>query len=158
MKDISITDQDHKLWMLLDLVRSAIYKVTEKDLRRFDIMPRQAWVLYVIHVIGDKATPVEISRMLFREPHTISSILNRMEKEGLIRRVKDLDKKNSVRVYMTEKGQQVLDQSLKRDTIHDIMSTLSVEEYRELSSCLNRLLSIALMKLGKEGKLPFLYY
>jgi len=111
--------------------------------------------LFVIDAIGDKATPAEISRWLFRQSHTISGLLKRMERDGLIRMVKDLDRKNLVRVALTEKGQQALDQSRKREAIHYVMSTLSLEEQQQLSSSLDKLLSRALINLGIEGKLPF---
>ena len=51
-------------------------------------------------VIGYRVTPAEISRRLLRESHSISQILNRMENKGLVRWVKDLERKNLVRLIL----------------------------------------------------------
>jgi len=73
-----------------------------------------------------------------------------MEKEGLIRKVKDLDRKNLIRVVVTEKGQRAYEQSTKREVIHRIMSSLSEEERQQLSSCLQKLRSKALAEFDME--------
>jgi len=53
----------------------------------------QAAVLFVVRNMKTAATPAEISRRLFREPHTVSELIKRMEKQGLVRKKKDLEKK-----------------------------------------------------------------
>jgi DNA-binding MarR family transcriptional regulator len=45
-----------------------------------------------------------------REPHTITKLLHRMEKVGLVTKTNDLEKKNMVGVSITEKGQQAYEQ------------------------------------------------
>ena len=104
-----------------------MYKARTRELFQYGITPAEAAVLVIVQAIGEKATPAEISRWLFREPHSISGLLARMEKQGLVRKVKDLDRKNLVRVVITEKGQQAYQQSTKRESIHRIMSSLSEE-------------------------------
>ena len=92
----SSTDQDYKLWVLLNQVRDAVLKARQKELDQYNISASQAATLFVIEAIGPKATPAEISRRLFRKPHSVAGragILSRMEKKGLVRRFKDLDGK-----------------------------------------------------------------
>lgn len=60
---------------------------------QYGITPEQAGVLFCIKVIGKEATPAKISRYTIREPYTVSAMLNRMERKGLIKKVKDLDRK-----------------------------------------------------------------
>ena len=62
-----------------------------------------------------------------------------MEKQGLVRKVKDLDRKNLVRVVLTEKGREAYYHSTKRESIHQIMSFLSEEERQQLRHCLQTL-------------------
>ena len=157
MQDLTASDSDYKIWVLLHQTVKAVNRAREKELSQFGIRPMQAAVLVIIKAIGDKATPAEISRWLFRRPHTVSSILTRMESEGLIRKVNDLNRKNLVRIVITEKGQQTIDQSKRIDTIHNLMSILSSEERQQLASCLDKLLSGSLIKLGIESKPPFPY-
>jgi len=155
MKNFSSVDQDYKLWVLLDQAEHAVSKAREKELSHYSITTVQAAVLFIIQAIGNEATPAEISRWLFRKSHSVSGLLSRMEKEGLVRKVKDLDRKNMVRVTLTEKGQQIYRQSNKRRFIRKIMSCLSEEEHQQLTSCLERLRNKAFKELGVNPKPPF---
>ncbi len=111
--------------------------------------------MFIVNAIGRQATPAEISRWLLREPHSTSGLINRMEKEGLVRKVKDLERKNMVRVAITEKGQQLYNQSTKRETIHRIMSTLVGEECGQMWECLRKLRDRAFEEIGIVHKPPF---
>jgi len=155
MKNFSSADQDYNLWVLLQQVGHAAFKARQKELNQYSISNTQAMVLFVIQAIGNKATPAEISRWVFREPHTVSGLLNRMEKEGLVRKVKDLERKNLVRVSITEKGQQAYHQSTKIESIRKVISSLSEEERQQLRSSLETLRDKALKELGVNRKLPF---
>jgi len=75
--------------------------------------------------------------------------------KALLRKAKDLKRKNLIRVSLTEKGQQAYYQSTKLETIHGIMSSLSEEECQRLSPCLEILRDKALKQLGIEQKPPF---
>jgi len=72
-----------------------------------------------------------------------------MERKGLVARVRDLQRKNMVRVVLTDKGEEALAQGLtKREVIFDIMSRLTDKEQDDLGELLEKLRSIALKKLG----------
>ena len=154
MQNLSSGDQDYNLWVLLGQAAQAAFKARERELNQYGISAMQAAALFVIQAIGDQATPAKISRWLFRESHTISGLLDRMEREGLVKRVKDLDRKNLVRVVMTEKGQQAYRESTKGQSIHKLMSSLSEKERQELRSCLERLRNKALEDLAVDRKPP----
>ena len=149
------TDHDYNLWVLLRQTRDAIIKARARELQQYGISSIQAAVLFTIQAIGDSATPAEISRRLIREPHSVSELLSRMEREGLIKRVKDLPRKNQVRVLITDKGRQAYEQSTEREAIHRIMSVLSEEEHQQLRSCLEKLRDEALRQVGIRHKPPF---
>ncbi len=154
MKDFT-EDKDYELWVLLAQAREAMYKARQRELRRFNLSPRQSAVLFIIRAIGDKVTPAEISRWLLRESHSVSEIIGRMEKQGLLKKVRDLDRKNLVRIELTEKGSEAYNQAIKRDSIHTIMSVLSDEERRQFSTMLKTIRDGALKESGKEIEVPF---
>jgi DNA-binding MarR family transcriptional regulator len=77
-----------------------------------------------------------------------------MERKGLVKRAKDLEKKNLVRIALTEKGQRVYAQSTKRESIHQIMSFMSEEKCEQMSECLGELRDKALEYLGDVPKPP----
>ena len=149
------TDQDYNLWVLMRQTRDAMTKAREKELEKYGISSIQAAVLFTTQTIGQEATPAEISRRLVREPHSVSGLLSRMEKQGLIKRVKDLPKRNMVRVVLTEKGKAAYELSTKRITMHEILAALNEEEKRYLWDELQRLRDKALKLAGIGRELPF---
>ena len=156
MKESLYADEDYVLWALLNQATDAMHKARQKELDQYGVSSADAGVLFVIQAIGERATPAEITRWLLREPHTVSELLSRMEKEGLVSKTKDLEKKNLVRVSMTEKGRQVYQQSTKRKSIHKMMSCLSEEERQQLMASLEKLRNRALGELTeKRSKPPF---
>ena len=156
MKDFLSNDQDLELWTLLGQARLSMTKVRRKELyRQCNISLSKSIILTSLYVIGDKATPAQISRWLFREPHSISELLSTMEKEGLVRKVRDLDRRDQVRVEPTEKGRELSEQVLKIASVHRMMSCLSVKERQLLKSYLLKLRSSAIKELGPRYETPF---
>jgi len=116
-----------------------MYQARKEELRRFKISPRQSMVMYVILALGNEATPSAIARWLFRETHSVSEFLKRMEEDGLIIKIKDLKKRNMFRVVLTEKGLKAHGNTRKLETILRIMSCLSKEEHQQLKTTLEKL-------------------
>jgi len=149
------TDQDYNLWVLMRQTRDAMMKAREKELEKYGISSIQAAVLFTVKAIGPEATPAEISRRLVREPHSVSGLLSRMEKQGLVKRVKDLPKRNMVRVVVTDKGEAAYEMSTKRITMHETIAVLTEEERRNLWEYLQKLRDKALKLAGIGRELPF---
>ena len=148
-------DQDYSLWMLLSQASDAMFKAREKELNGNGVTAMEATALFIIQAIGDRATPAEISRWILREPHSVSALLDRMERRGLIKRTKDLEWKNMVRVTITEQGKEAYEMSTVRESIHNIISVLSAEEFRQLSSYLRKLRDRALREANIGYEMPF---
>jgi MarR family transcriptional regulator, organic hydroperoxide resistance regulator len=146
----SYGDEDQDLWVLFTRARYAVFRARERELQRYGITPEQAQLLFVAQAIEDEATPAKISRLILRQPHTVSAIVDRMEKKGLIKKVKDLDRKNMVRVVLTEKGQKAYEMTSKRGPIHRIMHTLNDAERDQFRTYLERLMGKARTELGLD--------
>ena len=84
----------------------------------YEMSPAQAATLRSVANLKEIATPAEISRWLMRKPHTITHLLNRMEKCGQIKKVKDLKRKNQIRIALTEKGKRDYDRIKKAEFTH----------------------------------------
>ena len=130
-------------------------RAREKELSQYDVTAVQAAILFIIDANGGKSTPTEIARWFLREPHSTSAILSRMEKEGLVSRVRDLDNKRLMNITITKKGRQVYHQSLKRESIKTIMSCLSEEECQQLWLSLEKLRNRGLKYLARIREVPF---
>jgi len=152
MPKVSVIDQDYNLWVLLHQVSDIIFNAREAELQQYNLPATQAEVLFVIKAIGDKVTPAQISRMIFRRPHSVSGIIDRMVKAGLVKKTKDLHRKNLIKVTMTKKGQQAYEQALKRKSVQKIMASLSETERQKLKSLLETLRNKGLKELGIDPK------
>ena len=145
-----------EIWALLSQATTAMSRVADKELGKVGISMMQAAVLFFVKNAEEPATPAEISRWLFREPHTVSQLLMRMEKQGLVKRTKDLDSKNMVRITLTEKGEQAYQQQTEVRVISKILSSLSPEECNKLGALIKILRDEAIKELdARPRKLPF---
>jgi DNA-binding MarR family transcriptional regulator len=127
----------------------------DTELLQYGTTAMQAEVMFITDSVGEETIPAEISRWLLRKPATISGLLDRMEKVGLVERVKDLPKKNLVRIRITEKGRQAYKESLKRESIHEIMSCLPEGERKQLASILVKLRDRTAKVIGYRAEIPF---
>ena len=155
METNAARDQDYELWVLLQQSCDAMTRARENEVREFGISAMQAAALFCIKGIEGPATPAEISRWLFREPHTVSGLLQRMENQGLVKKVKDLERKNMIRIIITEKGEKAYQQSKKLKVIRTVLSSLSAEQKDIIRPYLETLRNMALQELGLKYKLPF---
>ncbi len=151
MRDIY---SDYYLWVLFSQTRDAISKARERELHSQDISERHAQLLFIIELIGRNATPAKIARWLFREPHSISEIIDRMEKQGLLQKVKDLDRKNQVRIKITKKGYDVYQRSFIPKNIPDTLSVLTDDERKQFISSLMKLRKAAIKRVGIRYEVP----
>lgn len=158
MKNNAFPERDYNLWILLNHTRHAIYRARELELNQYGITAEQGRLLFVVANLGNRATPSEIAKHVFRAIHTISSLVNRTEKKGLVKRIKDLESKKSVRIALTEQGQEVMDKVLKMDSIHKIMSGLSTADGQQMEACLEILMRRAVHLISPDNEVDISTY
>jgi DNA-binding MarR family transcriptional regulator len=137
----------YKLFVLLRQTTDAIFKGREKELKKYGITPEQAAALIGIRAIGSEATPAEVSRWLFREPNSVSVLLSRMERQGLIQKSHDTHRRNLIRINLTEKGAAAYKHAIKLNSVRNIICALSKKKREQLGSLLEILRSQALENL-----------
>ena len=145
----------YALLLLFGQTRHMAFKVRQKELDKYGITPRQAAVLHIIPLIGKKATPAEISRWLGRESHTVSSNLNTMERQGLIKKTKDLDKRNLVRITLTRKGRRAVDQAMELHSVETLLGRLTKMERTQFRSILEKIRNAAIRELKLKDKVVY---
>jgi DNA-binding MarR family transcriptional regulator len=143
----SAVDEFFLLWVLIAQTKDAILRARERDYARYGITNERRAVLYTIQKNGGRTTPVEIARHLFRELHTVTEMLKRMEASGLIERYEGSGR-SKVEVRLTDKGLDVFNQSRHNETDRRIFSVLTKEEREHLESYLLKLRSKVLQDLG----------
>jgi DNA-binding MarR family transcriptional regulator len=150
-----IADEYFILWIWIAQTKDAILRARERDYARFNISNARRAVLWSIQNNGGHATPVEISRQLFRELHSVTEMLKRMEKEGLIATYKSSGR-SRVEVKLTEKGLEVFNQSLHNETDKRIFTVLTKKERERLASYLWKLRGRTMKELGiPEWRIKF---
>jgi len=147
---------NRELWALLGQASNAMDRAADYEFRKIGVTMMQAAVLFFVKNAKKPVTPSQISRWLFREPHTVSQLLVRMEQQGLIRKTKDLERKNLVRVALTEKGEKIFQRQGEMRVISRILSSLSPKECDNLGACLKKLRDEAIKELDtRPRQLPF---
>ena len=151
MAKITFLDENYSLWLLLFQTRSALFKARQKKVGKY-IHFNMAAALVTIWAFDGKTTPAMLSRRLFLEPHSVSELVIRMEKKGLITKKKDSKRENIIRVSITEKGRKFCLQAVQADFVRNIMASLSDEQKEQLRVCLRILYEEALKELGFSYK------
>ena len=144
-------DRYYNLWLLLSQTRSAIFKVRHKKIGQY-LPPNQAAALISIWKMEGRITPLQLSRRLFLEPHTVSEIVSRIEKRGLVTKEKERHLGNTVRIKITEKGIEICKKAMGQNLIGDYMSRLSEKQRNHLKESLLILYNAALDDLGFPGQ------
>ena len=88
---------------LLTTAQHSVFQYLNGKLSEYDVTPSQYGVLSCLWQ-REFATPKQISEILCLETSTISGVLDRMQKKGLIDRVINRDDRREERVVPTEKG------------------------------------------------------
>jgi DNA-binding MarR family transcriptional regulator len=147
-KDVRpVSDEDFMLWVLIAQTRDAILRARELEYAQYGISNERRAVLAIIQNSGGRAAPVDIARDLFRELHSVTEMLVRMEKDGLVTRHKGTGR-SKVEVSLTEKGLEVFRQSIHNETDNKIFSALTKKQRERLSAYLWKLRSRTLEHLG----------
>lgn len=144
---------DDEVYGLIYETRDAFFRARSNELNKWGITEIEAHALVKIKQIGKDATPTQIAQLMFREHNTVSALLTRMEKKGFITRKKDPERKNIWRINFTSKGEIALQQSLKRESMHNVLAaaTISKEELVVLRDCLIRIRNNALKQLARKS-------
>ena len=151
MLELISDDEELELYVLLIQAHDILIKLRAHELRKVKmagISEIRAAVLFIVQNSKEPVTPAVISRWLFRKPHSVSELLTGMEKDGLVKKMHDLEKKNLVRVTLTNKGKQAYNLSVKRELIDNTLSSLSEEQRRKLRAYLKIIVDKGLSELG----------
>ena len=91
---------------LLTISQHEVFLIFSEHLAEFGITPGQYGVLACLWK-NETLTPKEIATILRVENSTISGVLDRMQKRGLIDRILDPKNRRSIRVKPTEAGMAI---------------------------------------------------
>jgi DNA-binding MarR family transcriptional regulator len=150
----SLSNNDFDLWVLMDRARSAISRSRELELAVYGITPEQAAILHTLQGQKGAATIAEIADMTVRQYNSVTTLVNRMAKNGLVKKKRSSRDKKYI-VSITSKGQSTYEK-LTRKSYEMAFSCLSLEDKQKLFLYLKKLLETGRKMLGMDFKPPFL--
>ncbi|MBN1856912.1 MAG: hypothetical protein JW846_08165 [Dehalococcoidia bacterium] len=136
MSHSSAADENYVLAMLLRQAGDTMLRARQAELTDVGISTIEAATMLAIDDLGERALPIRISEWILRRPNSTSALLQRMEKDGLVQRAYDLERKNLVRITLTGHGRELLEKVRARSSVHQVFNELSDEE----RACLKRAL------------------
>jgi DNA-binding MarR family transcriptional regulator len=127
-----------RLWLLLHRVHDVVTLCEESILREYGLTPEQFGVLASVRSDGGSLRPVDLALMLERSPNSVSMLIDRMVKAGLVRRTRDRKDRRAVNVTLTSKGEKALAPAAPADWqfIQKILLALPDEDKRALTDTL----------------------
>ena len=129
-----------KLWTLLHRVRDTLALCEDSILAEYGLTMEQFALLASVRAWGGSSQPSELAETLGRSPNSVSMLVDRMVKAGLVKRTRDRIDRRVVNVTLTEKGKKAVvpAEPVGWEFIKGILSVLSYEEKDALINLLER--------------------
>jgi DNA-binding MarR family transcriptional regulator len=140
MKKTTLAQSNFDIWTLIGRVNHNIVSLRQKELSKYHIPVRQLYVLRTVRALGSNATLSEVARQVEREDHVISKQAVRMEEDGLVRRIKNTNKSNVLKLELTDKGLEMAKMSVESKSLAKLFSSLSSEERSQIELILKKIL------------------
>ncbi len=137
------TEQENtvlRLWILLPRVGDAFDLCHDLVFSRYGITNEQ-WRLLACVKSRGPLRPVDIASLLERSPNSMSMLVDRMVKAGLVRRTRDRKDRRAVFVSLTNKGKEAIEPAVPAgwEFINKVVSSLSDNDQRALADMLETL-------------------
>jgi MarR family 2-MHQ and catechol resistance regulon transcriptional repressor len=129
-----------RLWLLLRRVGDALGLCQDLIYSKYGLSSEQVAVLAAIKSRG-ALSPSALGSILERAPNSVSMLVDRMVKAGLVRRTRDRKDRRTVFVSMTDKGKEAVEHAVPSgwEFIHKLLSRLSYDDQRALVTMLETL-------------------
>ena len=134
---------DHKdpilrTFILFTQTADAVKKYTDALLYKAGLSSIKFTVLRVLARNGGTMTPSAIARWTLRERHNITTLIDRMRRDGLVKTRRSNRDRRSVNITLTKKGRELLEEytPLSRDIVKQVMSSINEDEVALLEKSL----------------------
>ena len=97
-----------KLWLLMHRVHDALVLCEDSVLSEYGLTMEQFGLLGALKGSGSSLRPVDLALLLERSPNSVSMLVDRMVKAGLVKRTRDRKDRRTVNVFLTSKGENAL--------------------------------------------------
>jgi len=130
-----------RFWRLMYQTYTLLKRCEDQIFGEHGLTTEQYGVLVSIEYLGEPAKITDVARWLERSTNSVSMIIDRMVKAGLVKRVRDRNDRRAVCLSITSKGNNALKPATLGglEFIQKILSPLSSEDRRNFVSQLETL-------------------
>jgi DNA-binding MarR family transcriptional regulator len=142
-------------WVRLRQSAEAAIRAVEIELGKRQTTLAQTDVLLILSMSKTPLSPGEISSYVFREKHSVSALLSRMQRAGYVKKVRSRKDQRVVKIQIQPKGKELLEQAIPVIIGHarDMLAArFSEKEIRQFDRHLKGLRDLALRELGTEAR------
>lgn len=149
---MEILSKDSSYYIFLEVIRFHYYR-THVLLEEIGVYPGQPPMLFILNQ-EDGLSQKKLANKLKIKPSTITVMLKRMEKANLIVRKKDDKDQRVSRVYLTEKGKKVCEDTIKvvKQIERECFKDFTEEEKETLKSLFLKMKNNIIDAFEEEGK------
>lgn len=141
-----------RLWFITHRTRDVLRNCEDRVFGKYGLTTEQYGVLAVMKVLGGSVRVTDLARGLGRSANSVSMIVDRMVKAGLVRRGRDRGDRRTVRVSVTNKAEVAFRPATVAglELIREVTSPLSYEDKRTFVSLHEAIKHKALQYLNPE--------
>jgi MarR family 2-MHQ and catechol resistance regulon transcriptional repressor len=134
------TEAPIETYLSLHVLERLLTKLAARDIEQHDILPAFYGVLLALRDC-QHCSPTELRIQLLVSRSNMTSLLDRMERDDLIKRERDPYDRRKLRISLTKHGQEVSEKVLTPHLtwVHDTMSPLSKADLDTLTRILAKL-------------------
>ena len=139
-------------WTLLYQTYTAIFKTMERALLPLGISPPQAFALAAIRFSEEPMTPGRLAGLLAQETQSLTGLVDRMEAQGWVARMRDLPDRRTIRLALTPAGEAKLDEVMPYNAkaADEVFVGLTPDRLAELSRILEEMRPAVLGQIGLD--------
>jgi len=143
------------LFILLEQTRDIVNQAVELELKHYHTNSPQVKLLTMLSRQNKAVTLNDLSNWALRELNSVSNLINKLEKKGLVKKSKKSGDEKTY-VTLTEKGSKFYNQEVTERSIHQIFDGLSEAERKQLDVLLRKVRDTTRDLLGLDYRPPFL--
>ncbi len=148
-------DPEINLYILLDQAASIVTNAVELELKHLRMTQPQVRVLTMLSREDRPVTIDELANWTLKEFNSVSTLVNRMEIKGLVKKIK---KEDDLKTYitLTDKGSDLYHKQVTERSIHLIFDKLSADEKKQLDFLLKKVRDTTRDLMGLNYRPPFM--
>jgi DNA-binding MarR family transcriptional regulator len=127
-----------RLWLLLHRVRDAFFLCEDSVFADYGLTTEQFTLLAAVKGGGGSLRPTDLASYMERSPNSVSMLVDRMVKAGLVKRTRDRKDRRVVNVTLTGKGEKAVEQAAPAgwELVQKILSPVADKDMLALASLL----------------------